>query len=150
MRRMTRDDLGVVFAIEQAVQAYPWTLGNFADALESGYLGYVDETESGEISGYAILILAAGEAELLNIGIKTARQRLGLGRAMLREILNIAWSVGVRRVFLEVRSSNIAAISLYSSAGFSKIGRRRGYYRNAEGSEDAIVMACEPTGEAHG
>jgi len=42
-----------------------------------------------------------------------------------------------------VRSSNSVAVALYRSAGFGEIGVRRGYYQNANGSEDAITMACE-------
>lgn len=143
MRAMMQDDVDAVFAIEQAVQRFPWTRGNFADALDSGYLCRVAEAEDGRIRGYAILMPAADEAELLNIGVALAEQRRGLGRAMLLEMLEAARDRRMRRVFLEVRPSNIAAIALYRSAGFSEIGRRRGYYRNAGGSEDALVMSRE-------
>ena len=150
LRAMTQDDVDTVLAIEQTVQRFPWTRGNFADALNSGYLCCVDETESGGIRGYAILMPAADEAELLNIGVAAAQQRKGLGRAMLAEMLNVAHDRNMKRVFLEVRSSNAAAIALYRSAGFSEIGVRRGYYQNANGSEDALVMACELMGESNG
>ncbi|MDP2695094.1 MAG: ribosomal protein S18-alanine N-acetyltransferase [Gallionella sp.] len=150
MRAMTQGDVDAVLVIEQAVQRFPWTRGNFTDALHSGYLCCVDETEEGGIRGYAILMPVVGEAELLNIGVAAAQQRKGLGRAMLAEMLNVARGRNMKRVFLEVRSSNVAAIALYRSAGFSQIGERRGYYRNEEGSEDALVMACELAGEANG
>jgi len=150
MRAMTPGDVDAVFAIEQAVQRFPWTRGNFADALNSGYLCRVDETEGGGIRGYAILMPMAGEAELLSIGVAAVQQRMGLGRAMLSEMLNVARDRNMKRVFLEVRSSNIAAIALYRSAGFSEIGLRRGYYQSANGSEDAITMACDLMGESNG
>jgi ribosomal-protein-alanine N-acetyltransferase len=86
---------------------------------------------------------AVDEAELLNIGVAAAQQRKGLGRAMLREMLELARGRNMERVFLEVRPSNTAAIALYRSAGFAGIGVRRDYYRNANGSEDALVMACD-------
>lgn len=149
MRPMTEADVDAVFAIEQAVQAYPWTRGNFSDSLANGYLCRVDETEEG-IRGYAILMPAVDEAELLTIGVAAAQQRKGLGRAMLAEMLEAARERNMRRVFLEVRSSNVAAIALYRSAGFKEVGVRRGYYQNANGSEDALVMACELMGEANG
>ena len=150
MRAMTPGDVDAVLTIEQAVQRFPWTRGNFADALNSGYLCCVDETEQGEIRGYAILMPVMDEAELLNIGVVQAGQRKGLGRAMLAQMLGMARAKNMRRVFLEVRPSNTAAIALYRSAGFAKIGVRRDYYRNADGSEDAVTMACELTGEANG
>jgi len=149
MRLMMQDDIDAVLAIEQAVQAYPWTRGNFSDALNSGYLCRVDEM-AGEIRGYAVLMPVVDEVEVLNIGVALAQQRKGLGRAMLIEMFNMARAKNMRRVFLEVRSSNAAALALYSRAGFSEIGIRRGYYQNANGSEDAIVMACDLSGEGNG
>jgi ribosomal-protein-alanine N-acetyltransferase len=143
MRAMTHADVDAVLAIEQEVQRFPWTRGNFSDALNSGYLCCVDETEKDGIRGYAILMQAADEAELLTIGVAAAQQRKGLGRAILSEMLDAARAKQLRRVFLEVRPSNIAAIALYRSVGFSEIGVRRGYYRNADGSEDALMMACD-------
>ena len=143
MRAMTQADVDAVLGIEQAVQRFPWTRGNFVDALNSDYLCCVDETKEEGIRGYAILMQAVDEAELLNIGVAAAQQRKGLGRAMLAEMLDAARAKQLRRVFLEVRPSNVAAIALYRSVGFSEIGVRRGYYQNANGSEDAVTMAYE-------
>ena len=90
------------------------------------------------------------EAELLNIGVAAGHQRKGLGRSMLREMLDDARERNMRRVFLEVRSSNTAALALYRNTGFVEIGVRRGYYQNASGNEDAITMACDLIGETNG
>jgi ribosomal-protein-alanine acetyltransferase len=150
MRAMTHADVDAVLAIEQAVQAYPWTRGNLVDALDNGYICRVDETEVGGIRGYGILMPAGDEAELLTIGVAAAQQGKGLGRAILSEMLSVARAKHLQHVFLEVRSGNIAAIALYRSAGFIKIGVRRGYYRNEGGSEDAITMAYESAGESNG
>jgi ribosomal-protein-alanine N-acetyltransferase len=171
MRAMTLADVDAVLDIEQAVQAYPWTRGNFIDALTHGYVCRVDAEEllmkplaiplacqnttakrlvmaghpeqGSEIRGYAVLMPVVEEAELLNIGVAAGQQRKGLGRAMLCEMLELARAKNMRRVFLEVRPSNVAAIALYRYAGFGEIGVRHGYYQNASGSEDAITMACE-------
>lgn len=140
LRAMSLADVEQVLNIELAVQAYPWTHGNFTDALSHGYLCYVDE-EDGEIRGYAILMPTVDEAELLNIGVAAAWQRKGIGRAILDEMLAVACRKNMHRVFLEVRASNVAAMALYRRTGFAEIGVRRGYYRNGNGSEDAITMA---------
>ena len=147
---MTLADLDAVLTVEQDVQAYPWTRGNFSDALNCGYLCFIDEL-AGEVRGYAVLMPGGGEAELLTIGVALAHQRKGLGRLMLVELLRMAAEKQLSRVFLEVRASNRAAIALYLRAGFAQIGLRRGYYRNAAGSEDALVMACDNfSGEKNG
>ena len=147
MRAMTLEDVDAVLAIEQAVQAYPWTRGNFIDALGHGYICRVEE-DGGEIRGYAVLMPVLDEAELLNIGVAAGQQRKGLGRAMLLEMLDLACERNMLRVFLEVRASNAAALALYRSSGFGKLGVRRDYYQNASGSEDAITMVCELKQEA--
>ncbi len=149
MREMTADDVDAVWAIEQTVQAYPWTRGNFEDALSSGYHCVVDEHE-GDIVSYAIVMPVLDEAELLNIGVAADQQRKGWGQAMLQAVLNWAVTRGMQRMFLEVRASNAPAIGLYRKVGYAEIGKRRGYYRNAQGSEDALLMACVLTGEVHG
>ena len=149
MRIMTLNDVEAVLKVEQAVQAYPWTRSNFVDALNSGKMCYVDEAE-GEIRSYAVLMPVLEEAELLNISVAAGWQRKGLGRATLREVLEAARNSKMHRVYLEVRSSNAAAIALYRSTGFREIGIRRDYYKNISGSEDAITMACDLTGKLNG
>ncbi len=149
MRDMTPEDVEAVLAIEKIVQAYPWTRGNFSDALSSGYRCAVDEVQ-GEIVSYAVLMPVLEEAELLTIGVAATRQRRGLGRTMLAALMQWAIANKMRRVFLEVRVSNLSAIALYRSVGFVAIGMRRGYYHNAQGREDALLMACELTGEDRG
>jgi tRNA threonylcarbamoyladenosine biosynthesis protein TsaB len=144
MREMTPDDVDAVCAIEQTVQRFPWTRGNFSDVLDNGYVCRVDEAEGG-IRGYAVLMPVVDEAELLTIGVAAAHQRKGLGRALLNAMLQLARERKMVRVFLEVRPSNAAAVALYRRAGFEQIGMRRDYYRDEGGSEDAITMACDLT-----
>ena len=142
MRSMSLADVDAVLAIEQVVQPYPWTRGNFSDALSGGYRCMVDEA-GGEIVSYAVLMPVLDEAELLTIGVAAGRQRKGLGRTMLAAQMRWALTNNMRRVFLEVRVSNLIAIALYRKAGFAEIGARRGYYQNAQGREDALMMACD-------
>ena len=143
MRDMKLADVDVVCAIEQLVQPYPWSRGNFTDALDSGYRCVVDEI-AGQVVSYAVLMPILDEAELLNIGVAAAQQRKGLGRAMLEAQMQWArTSKNMQRIFLEVRVSNLPAIALYRALGFIEIGMRRGYYQNAAGREDALAMACE-------
>ena len=146
---MTLEDVEAVHGIELSVQAYPWTRGNFIDALKYGYVCCVDE-DNGALRGYAIMMPVIGEAELLNISVASGWQRKGLGKMIIKEMLQKARAMNLKRVYLEVRPSNVAAIALYRRCGFELIGVRRDYYRNANGSEDALVMSCDLSGEANG
>jgi len=138
-RRMSAADLDAVAAIEQAAYPHPWTRGNFSDSLEAGYHGWVLEC-GGEIAGYTIVMIAAGEAHLLNLTIGTPWQRRGLGRELLAFMLKLARDYGAKAMLLEVRPSNSAARALYASAGFSEIAVRRDYYPVGGTREDAILL----------
>lgn len=138
-RRMTAADLDVIAAIEQAAYPHPWTPGNFSDSLEAGYHGWVLEC-GGEIAGYTMVMIAAGEAHLLNLTVGAPWQRRGLGRNLLAFVVKLARDYGARTILLEVRPSNSAARALYASAGFSEIALRRGYYPDGAVREDAILL----------
>ena len=142
LRDMNEADLGAVLRIEREVHAHPWTAGNFSDALRSKYLCKICEYQ-GRMLGYAVMMLAVDEAELLDIAIDAAQQRQGWGRKLLEEMLVLARRRDMRRMVLEVRASNAAAINLYRHAGFADIGLRRDYYPAENGREDAILMGRE-------
>ena len=128
--------------IEQQLHDYPWTQGNFADVLASGYLCKVYEQDK-RIQGYIMMMPAVDDMQLLNISVAAAHQRRGLGRRLLGEAMAIARAMNMLRMLLEVRPSNVAAQGLYADAGFRVIGLRRGYYQADAGREDAIVMERE-------
>ena len=142
LRDMTEADLDAVLRIERGVHAHPWTPGNFSDALRSKYLCKVYEAK-GQMYGYAVLMLAVDEAELLDIAIDSQHQRHGWGGKLLEEMLALARRHDMHRMVLEVRASNLDAISLYRKAGFADIGLRRDYYQAQNGREDAILMGRE-------
>jgi len=141
-RRMHERDLDTVMAIENSIYPHPWTRGNFKDSLREGYHCWVMEV-TGAFIGYAVLAVALDEAHLLNLSIAANWQRQGRGREMLQFLLKLAGDMGVHKVFLEVRPTNLAGIALYTATGFSEIAIRRGYYPAKHGREDAIVMQLE-------
>lgn len=137
---MRESDLDEVLAIESAVYSHPWTRGNFADSLRSGYACRTWRLGS-ELLGYFVLMVAVGEAHLLNLSVAAARQRRGHGAALLREAMRLARELGARHMFLEVRPSNGPGQALYERFGFRKIARRRDYYPASVGREDALVLS---------
>lgn len=84
--------------------------------------------------------LVGDEAEIIDFRVDKAMRRLGVGRYLLAETLAVLNMSGVITVFLEVRRSNVAAITLYENAGFATIGVRNNYYETASGREDALLM----------
>jgi ribosomal-protein-alanine N-acetyltransferase len=138
-RRMSEPDLDAVMAIENTVYTHPWARGNFMDSLAAGYHCWLMEC-AGAVVGYCVVAVAAQEAHLLNLSVAAGWQRRGLGSMLLQFAVDLVREAGGRRIFLEVRVSNLAARALYAGAGFREIGVRRDYYPGLEGREDALVL----------
>ncbi|HRD50842.1 MAG: ribosomal protein S18-alanine N-acetyltransferase [Candidatus Competibacter sp.] len=142
-RTMLYTDLREVLSIEKRAHPFAWTDGILRDCIRAGYRCRVLENPHSFIQAYGVMAAAAGEAHLLNLCVRPELQGRGLARRMLDHLLELARSIEVKTVFLEVRPSNDRAVRLYSAAGFCEIGLRLGYYPAAKGREDALVMAKE-------
>lgn len=136
---MRESDLAEVMAIEDSIYSHPWARGNFADSLRAGYQCW-SWRRGGELLGYFVLLVAAGEGHLLNLSIAPDHQRRGHGSSLLDEIKRIARARGAHHVFLEVRPSNPGAKALYQRFGFRQVAVRPGYYPARDGREDALVL----------
>ncbi|MDQ2884327.1 MAG: ribosomal protein S18-alanine N-acetyltransferase [Actinomycetota bacterium] len=112
----------------------PWSPEAFLEALAAGH-HYLSAREGGSLIGYVGLARVGSEAEVHTLAVDPVHQRRGIGRALLRAILDHAEGA---TVFLEVRTDNDSAIRLYRSEGFDVIGIRRGYYRPS--GADAFTM----------
>jgi [ribosomal protein S18]-alanine N-acetyltransferase len=139
IRAMHELDLPMVAAIEKAAYQFPWSEGIFRDCLRVGYVCRVVDV-AGEMGGYGIMSVGAGEAHILNVCIRDEFRMRGYARQVLLYLLESARAAGMHEAFLEVRPSNVAAARLYHSLGFEQIGVRRGYYQATVGREDAAVL----------
>ncbi len=64
----------------------------------------------------------------------------GVGTKVLNSLCDLAKSKGVKKVFLEVRVSNVPAMSMYLKNGFRGAYARTRYYTDGE---DCLVMVKE-------
>lgn len=103
---------------------------------------YVVCDKSRRIAGFAMLRLAADEAELITIAVDPRWRRKGVGLALMRALFEDLRLSPARRLFLEVAADNAAALKLYVGLGFTKLAERHGYYPRANGQPaTALVMA---------
>ena len=114
----------------------PWNAEMFWSELAAGHHYVVHRDATGLIDGYAGLMVVVDEAEVQTIGVRPDAQGGGLGRALLRHLMQVA---DQRRVLLEVRTDNLEALALYASEGFVRLGIRRRYYQPS--GADAYTMA---------
>ena len=144
IRKMRHEDLPHVSDIERRSYDFPWSHGVFRDCLLAGYQCIVLERD-GEVAGYGILSVAAGEAHILNLCVEPAWRSHGYGERLLDDMLFRARTASVREIFLEVRPSNANALALYQKKGFHQVANRPAYYQAQGGREDAAVLAKKLT-----
>jgi ribosomal-protein-alanine N-acetyltransferase len=139
LRRLELRDLDEIERIEQASYPTPWSRSMFATELgkpSSLSLGAADD--SGELVGYLVLSRHVDAWHVMNVAVAPGRRREGIASALLRQLLDETRSDARRGYTLEVRVSNVGAISLYERFGFRPKGVRRGYY--TDNREDALIM----------
>jgi len=120
-----------------------WSRAEFVDFLDqSNTPVYIACDAKRRIAGFALIRLAADEAELLTIAVDPKWRGKRIGHALLTATFDDLMRSPARRMFLEVEDQNTAAIKLYKGQGFSTISSRKGYYAKADGSAaTALVMA---------
>lgn len=109
----------------------PWSASDFADLKKSGCEIIVSQ------NGFAVWRNVADEAEIITIGVAPDARRNGIASAMLVIIEKNIKNQGVKKIFLEVASNNIAGKKLYENNGYKVVGMRPKYYDGI----DAILMA---------
>lgn len=91
--------------------------------------------------GFTLSRSALDEEELLLIAVHPDHRGRGIGARLLERFIAAAQARGSNRLLLEMRDGN-SADSLYRRLGFTPVGRRRNYYRNAAKRPlDAITYA---------
>ncbi|MDH4211442.1 MAG: ribosomal protein S18-alanine N-acetyltransferase [candidate division WOR-3 bacterium] len=140
LRIMRFDDLDGVVEIERRVFPNPWPRYFFEKDLESGNAVALVVEDSGKVVGYALGACIDVALHISNIAVDTDFQRQGLGSKMLREMENVAVERGCGYAYLEVRTTNVAAINMYKSKGYDILYTRKRYYLDGN---DAYVMHKE-------
>ncbi len=141
LRAMTAADLEAVVGLEFALFGEEaWSRQMLEAELTSQPRSryYLVAADDGVITGYAGLLLAGAQADVLTLAVAVDRWGQGIGAALLEALLAEAARRGCTEVFLEVRTDNDRAQRLYRRHGFIQIGIRKGYYQPS--GADALVM----------
>lgn len=132
-------DLEQVVAIEQEAHEYPWKKSIHLSCIEQEYPSLVLEADE-RILAYVVFNYLYDECHLMNITTQSSYQGQGIATQLIQSLYSNAKLAGMKSVLLEVRESNVPAISFYRRENFQEIGQRPGYYPTSEGREGAIVM----------
>jgi ribosomal-protein-alanine N-acetyltransferase len=131
-------DLKRIIELENELYSSPWQEDMFLQEIQSGYAFVLEDAEDKIILGYICGLMLYDEFNITNVAVSDQIQNQGYGCRLMKFIMQKAMEHQCHKFFLEVRSSNIPALTLYEKLGFKVIGVRKEYYINPP--EDAIVM----------
>lgn len=139
IRPMDKRDINHVVYIEKKCFNCPWTKGTFIDEIFNNKLAhYFVVTLGKKVIGYAGTWTILDEAHVTTIAVHPDFRGKGLGKRLVVTLMLHTIKMGIPRITLEVRASNITARKLYQGLGFLEHGVRKGYY--CDNHEDAIIM----------
>lgn len=138
--KMTTDDIDGVFHIEELVHpTHHWSKNSFYNELANKLASYYCiKDESNNILAYIGFWLIIEEAHITTLAVHPEYRNIQLAQLLLMKTIDECYKNMIKFITLEVRESNIPAISLYEKFLFSSIGVRKNYYQ--DNGENAIIM----------
>ncbi len=134
---MQFNDVEEVYDIESRSFVAPWSKATFYnEIIDNQFARYVVARYAGNLVGYGGMWVILEEAHVTNLAVLPEHRQKGLGRRLLRVLMDQALNMGATRMTLEVRISNDRALKLYEKEGFVIRGVRKQYYQG----EDAYIM----------
>ncbi len=133
-------DILAISELERECFKEPWSFRTLASTFASPAFFGLTAEDGGEIAGYGGITVAADSADIENIAVAEQYRRAGVGTSLMRGLEDIARKQGVKKIFLEVRVSNFAAMKMYLNLGYAGVYARTRYYADGE---DCLVMAKE-------
>lgn len=134
---MQESDLDRVMEIEKRSFKHPWFRIFFqSDITKPDAYCWVAK-EKKKLLGYFIAYHTSYELHIANIAVAGEERRKGIGSLFIEKAIDLAKSLNVIRIYLEVRPSNTAAINFYKKFGFEITDRCICYYQDGE---DALIM----------
>ena len=138
MRRMRREDLAQVLAIERESFPLPFSENLFHMELGLNIAHMLVAVEGEVVYGYVDFWHVDNEMHIINIAVAPVKRGQGIGSFLMESVVSYAQEHKVDHIYLDVRESNYRAIALYRRYGFEQVDIRKGYYQDNE--EDALVM----------
>lgn len=139
--RMKEAHVAQIAELEKQCFSDPWSEKSVASELENPLALWLAAVENGRVLGYAGSQTVMDETDMMNIAVHPDFRHQGIAKGLIESLIAELKERGSRCLTLEVRLSNMPAVSLYEKLGFAQIGRRPNYYRNPK--EDALILRKE-------
>ena len=135
---MTSGHLDDVYIIETECFSHPWSKQSLEEELNNETSLFLVAKEENEVIGYIGMSIVIDEGYIFNVAVREKYRNKGVATALINELVTYGKKNNFSFITLEVRESNLPAISLYSKFGFIKAGERKDYYSNPK--ENAILL----------
>ncbi|MBU3195082.1 ribosomal protein S18-alanine N-acetyltransferase [Clostridium algidicarnis] len=135
---MTYEDIDDVLAISFLSFPISWSRESFLTEIENNFSYYVVAKSDDVIVGFGGTWIIIDESHITNIAVHPRFRGLGIGELILKSLIDLGKPHFISSMTLEVRASNVVAISLYNKFGFKEEGRRKRYYE--DNGEDALIL----------
>lgn len=136
--RLSEENSAAVSEIEKLCFSHPWSESTVSSEIKSGFSDFFGAFSEGTLCGYIGGRTIAGETEIFNVAVSPEFRRNGIAGALIDKFIEAVREKETQVVFLEVRASNLPAISLYEKKGFVFCGIRKDYYSDPK--ENALLM----------
>jgi ribosomal-protein-alanine N-acetyltransferase len=141
--RMTEEHVPQVAALEAICFRDPWSEASVRSELTNPLSLWLVALEGESVIGYVGSQTVMGWSDMMNVAVHPDHRRLGVGKALIEELIRQLREQGSENLTLEVRASNENAKALYAGLDFMEVGRRKNYYHNPK--EDALILRKEWT-----
>ena len=138
---MNSSHVDQIAQLEKLCFSDPWSANSIATELDNKLAFWLVATEEERVAGYIGSQTVMDETDMMNVAVHPDYRRKGIAEALVNTLVERLQKMGSHCLTLEVRASNVTAITLYEKLGFSEIGRRKNYYRNPR--EDALILRKE-------
>lgn len=136
---MTLEHVDDIMIVENLSFSIPWSINAFIEEItKNSFAYYYAGIYKGKAVGYGGMWQVFDEGHITNIAVHPEFRKIGIASRILECMIGESIDMGVQRMTLEVRKSNISALRLYQKYGFINEGIRKSYY--ADNGEDAIIM----------
>ena len=139
--RMNESHVSSVAELEKICFSDPWSETSVASELKNKLALWLVAEEEDAVAGYIGSQTCGDESDVMNVAVHPDFRRRGIAETLVNALVEELKGIESHCLTLEVRASNVPAISLYEKLGFSEVGRRKNYYRNPK--EDALIMRKE-------
>ena len=138
IKRLSEENSAAVAEIEKLCFSHPWSESTVCSEIKSGFSDFFGAFSGEKLAGYIGGRTIAGETEIFNVAVAPEFRRNGIGKTLIEKFIETVREKDTQVIFLEVRTSNLSAISLYEKTGFVFCGIRKDYYTDPK--ENALLM----------